>query len=67
MASYTTAQGDTWDIISLINYGSEFYTDALVAANRAYKSVAIFGSGVVLVVPSIESKKASANLPPWRR
>lgn len=67
MANYTTSQGDTWDIISLINYGSELYADTLVAANRGYKSVGIFGAGVVLSIPALESKKASANLPPWRR
>lgn len=66
--TYTTVQGDTWDIISLKNYGSELFTDKLVSANLTHRSVGIFGSGTVLNIPTVtEIQKQQTNLPPWRR
>lgn len=66
--TYTTIQGDTWDVISLKLYESEMFTDRLVAANFQQRNVAIFGAGVVLNAPVITTDELeSTNLPPWRR
>lgn len=66
--TYTTIQGDTWDIISLKVYGSELYTAELVAANFEQRKVLSFGAGTVLNVPDITAEEVeNTNLPPWRR
>lgn len=69
MASiYMTVQGDTWDVISLKNYGSELFTDRLVSANLNQKDVDIFGAGVKIKVPEVSTDQIQqTNLPPWRR
>lgn len=66
--AYTTVQGDTWDLISLNQYGSELFTDNLVSANFNYRDVLIFGAGTSLVIPEVtEIELETTNLPPWRR
>jgi len=66
--TYTTVQGDTWDVISLKNYGSEMFTDKIIAANTQYRNVSIFGSGFTLSIPQVtNTQKQQTNLPPWRR
>lgn len=66
--TYTTVQGDTWDIVSLKNYDSELFTHKLVEANYKYRKVGVFGSGTVLTVPDVDTTEIqSTNLPPWRR
>lgn len=66
MSSYTTVQGDTWDIIAYKRLGSTDYTDQLISANLEYVGTLIFPAGVTLRLPSIE-EKTSGNLPPWKR
>ncbi|MBE0470516.1 MAG: tail protein X [Methyloprofundus sp.] len=66
--TYTTSQGDTWDIISLKMYGSEKFVDVLIEDNWREQSRVLFPSGVVLSIPEIaQTTKDSRNLPPWRR
>lgn len=66
--TYTTKLGDTWDVVSIIAYGSELFVAELVEANWPHREVAIFGAGVVLTIPEItEERRDAANLPPWRR
>ncbi len=66
--TYRTKQGDTWDTISLSQYGSELYTNKLVAANYDYKDVLVFGAGTTLLIPALaEDEQQADNLPPWRR
>lgn len=66
--TYTTVQGDTWDSISLNQYGSELFTAKLVAANINHRAVLIFGAGTVLSIPEIEETQLeTSDLPPWRR
>lgn len=68
MAEYTTTQGDTWDIVSLKNYGSEKYVDTLIDANHEYRLTFTFSAGVVLQVPALTTTETSqTNLPPWKR
>lgn len=61
---YTTAQGDTWDIIAYRVYGNEYYLDALLAANPAQRAVVRFPAGIAIICPDI-TIPVSSNLPPW--
>ena len=65
--TYTTVQGDMWDLISKSVYGSEFHTDILIKANTEHASTLIFSSGVVLKTPLVEVATQFADLPPWKR
>lgn len=69
MATYTTTQGDTWDIISRKIYGNELFMDVLIKANINHRKTVIFPYGVVLNVPDIDttSSEYEANLPVWKR
>lgn len=64
---YKTVQGDTWDLISWKNYGSEFYVDVLMKANPDLMDYVIFPSGVQVIIPEVKEKTGSENLPPWKR
>jgi phage tail protein X len=66
MATYVTVQGDTWDGIAFKLYGSEAYMSALIAANLSQAETVVFGAGVVLAVPEIESASVPSSLPPWK-
>lgn len=66
--TYRTEQGDTWDIISLKNYGSEKYIDVLMDQNYQHINQFIFPAGVVLIVPDLPTSAVNnQNLPPWKR
>lgn len=66
--TYSTVQGDTWDIISLKSYGSEKHIDVLINANYKEQERFIFPAGVVLTVPELpETAVNNTNLPPWKR
>lgn len=66
--TYTTQQGDTWDVISLKGYGTELLVAELVSANWPLRDVGIFSAGVQVVIPdATPAQVASTNLPPWRR
>lgn len=64
---YKTVQGDTWDLISWRNYGSEFYVDVLMKANPNLMDYVIFPSGIQVIIPVIKEKPNPENLPPWKR
>ncbi len=53
MKTYITILGDTWDMISLKVYDSEYYINELMEANLKYIEIAIFSSGMQLVIPEI--------------
>lgn len=65
--TYTTIQGDTFDIIAFNVYGDCKYTDKLIRANMEYKDYLIFPAGIVLTLPDLEIKTALSDLPPWKR
>ena len=67
MATITTIQGDTWDILSLRQYGSELYMSVLIEANMKYQDVAFFGAGIELNAPEIDTIPTAGGLPPWKR
>ena len=66
MDNYTTIQGDMWDGIAKKLYGTEKAINVLLETNQQYRSVVIFGAGIVLDVPEYTAPKLDI-LPPWRR
>lgn len=69
MRTYTTSQGDVWDMIALHMYpdsGGEKLMHELLAANPQHRETVVFPANVVLNVPDVETP-ASVNLPPWKR
>jgi len=64
--TYTTKQGDRWDMIAFKVLGNENYMSQLLAANKQHREVYIFPAGVVLTIPEITEETAS-TAPPWRR
>lgn len=66
MKTYTTIQGDMWDMIAYKALGSCSYTNKLMTANQAHIRTFIFPAGVVLVLPEIKTEKAN-RLPPWKK
>lgn len=69
MTSYTTRQGDTWDLIAKRLFASESYMGKLIQANLSHRKTVIFSAGVVLNVPDIdtEANLVASDLPIWKR
>ncbi len=65
-STYTTTQGDMWDLIAKKVYGTELALNVLLAANLKHINTAVFSGGVVLALPTYSAPKSS-TLPPWRR
>lgn len=55
MSSYTTTQGDTWDLIAYRLWGSEYLLPLLLEQNQQYRDVLIFDGGIKLIVPRIDT------------
>ena len=69
MRTYTTRQGDMWDLIAYKVYpavGGEMCTNILMDSNQEHREVSIFPAGIVLKVPEI-SVPMVLNLPPWKK
>lgn len=64
MAKYITKSGDMWDWIAFKQMGSEKYTEDLLNANRKHLGTFIFGAGVELNIPDVETAPKRI-LPPW--
>lgn len=67
--SYSTIQGDTWDLIAFKCYegwGGEKLTSALIDANPRYVNTVIFPAGCILDIPDVYIP-APSSLPPWMR
>lgn len=67
MKTYTTAQGDMWDMIAYKTLGSINMTDKLMMANRRYLSLYTFPAGIVLTLPEAGNESNIEGLPPWKR
>lgn len=63
--TYTTIQGDTWDLIAYKLYGSEKYMKNLIEANWPLLEVLVFSSGTVINVPDIP-EDSDTDAPFWR-
>lgn len=64
--TYTTVQGDTWDMISLRVYGTEKHMGELIEANPAYRETVFFSANALLVIPEVTAA-LNSKLPPWKR
>ncbi len=65
MGTYTTIQGDVWDLIAYKLYGDEKYMKNLIEANWKYIDTVVFSSGTVLNVPEIPEEEID-GVPFWR-
>lgn len=65
MRTYTTKQGDMWDVIAARELGSSSYMGPLIMANLSKCSYFVFPAGVTLVIPELEASNNASN-PPWR-
>lgn len=64
--TYTTMQGDMWDMIAYREMGGVDYVDDLMNANSSLLDYFSFPSGIVLTIPDIPESGAS-TLPPWKQ
>ncbi len=64
--TYTTVEGDTYDMIALDMYYDEFKAPVIAGANPKYAGTVVFPAGVTLRVPVIPAADVS-TLPPWKR
>ena len=64
--TYTTIQGDTWDLISFKLFGSEKYMKNLIGANWPLLETLVFSSGTVITVPDLP-EESDEDAPFWRQ
>lgn len=64
--TYTTQQGDAWDVIAFRVYGSEQYAGVLMRANFEHLDTFLFDAGTVLCVPDLPKDAESNTVPFWR-
>ena len=67
MKTYTTVQGDTFDLIAYKIFGSNNYLDLLMEANEDKLNIFVFSAGEVLNIPEVDEANTIKNLPPWRQ
>lgn len=65
-STYTTVQGDMWDLIAYKKLGDTKYTNLLMSANLAYRDYFVFPAGVELTIPDVGVHVITAS-PPWKR
>ncbi len=66
MKTYTTSQGDMWDMIAYKALGSISLTDKLMMANRRYLGFYTFPAGIPLTLPETGNESNIEGLPPWK-
>ena len=64
--TYTTRQGDTWDLIAHRIYGDVKYTGWLMQNNFPHLDIFVFDAGVVLQTPELREEESQAATPFWR-
>ncbi|WP_433595127.1 tail protein X [Lysinibacillus xylanilyticus] len=64
MSSYTTVQGDTWDLIAYKLWGSEYLLPLLFEVNPQCRDILIFEGGLLLNVPEV-SVEDIRERPEW--
>lgn len=62
--SYKTKKGDTWDMLSLLFYDSEYFIPELLKANPNYRKAFILDEGIILKIPVLENEEAE-DIPEW--
>lgn len=66
MNTYATIQGQTWDMVALEVYGSEFYASYLLSQNVKLLDYFIFPEGVILNIPDLPDSVEMVEQPDWR-
>ena len=66
MQTYTTIQGDCWDMIAKKVYGNEKYASYLMENNLPLIDTFMFKSGVVINTPELK-EEVIETLPDWRK
>lgn len=56
-------QEDTWDVMAWRELGSEKYVEELINANRAHIETQMFGAGVELTLPTVDSALKEVKAP----
>ncbi len=64
--TYTTIQGDTFDIIAWRLWGQETMCTELMRANPDHRQTLVFEAGVPLAVPDLQRPRQTIT-PPWRQ
>lgn len=67
MSTYTTKQGDAWDLIAYQQMGSCMMTKELMWANRTLLGYFVFPAGVILNIPETAGVVEADFQPPWKR
>lgn len=65
--TYTTQEGDTFDLLALDMYDDEKMAHYIIQANPDYSDMIVFTGGVELQLPIISSDELSDTVAPWRR
>lgn len=67
---HTTIEGQRWDTIALINYGSAAMMNKIIEANPGVPRYDRLPAGIVLEIPIIARTEvfvSNDRLPPWKR
>ena len=59
-------EGDTWDLISLMFYGTPYKVKELIACNPKYSDTLVFDGNIKLDIPILNTN-TSNTLAPWKR
>lgn len=62
--TYTTVQGDTWDLIAYRTLGSEYLLPLLLEENKQHRKTVIFSGGITLNIPDIDAEEENER-PEW--
>lgn len=65
MKTYSTIQGDEWDLICYKIYGTEWALDTLMHANPHLINISQFSAGTIINLPEIDTIVINKDLPPW--
>jgi phage tail protein X len=63
--SYTTIQGDTWDVLAFDIYGSEKMAYLLLRENPQYHNFIYLPAGLTISIPDTPKAKSNFPAPPW--
>ena len=63
--TYTTKQGDTWDLIAFRVYGDVKYTGWLMQNNFPHLDIFVFDAGVVLQTPELPESEQLERRTAW--
>ena len=68
-ATYTTQQGDTWDVIAKRVYDDERKAQVLMECRENIRllDIEVFSAGVEVFIPEVQVQSETSDLPDWRR